>query len=517
MAAAPLYMTPVATSEMDNGDGELVGDFIEQFCRVTKDGFAHRSGELMQLRPWQSTLTKAVYARRPDGRRKHRRALIGLPRKNGKSALGSGFGLHGLLMFGDGAEVYSCASDKDQAKIVFSVAKRMVQLDKNLDYEQGGLIKCYRDVLEVPSTGSIYKALSSEAFTKEGLNPSVVIYDELHAAPDDELYDVMSEAMGARRGPMLISITTAGTKYDRNGKESICYRLYQYGKKVASGEEHDPTFFMAWWGAPKDCDPGLAETWESANPAYDDLLDPEDFSATYKTAVAKGTVNDFKTKRLNMWVSATQAWLPEGAWAKCSSERPWIVPGKGVVLGFDGSRNGDSTALVAATVEPEPKVKVIGLWEKPDPKIEPDWRVPRGEVMDVIRQACREMEVREVAADEFIWVGELETLTEEGIPVVQFPQTLTRMGPATQRFYELVSNRQISHDGDPRLARHLENAQLKTDSRGSRLAKDAKNSPRKIDLGVAAVMAVDRAGFWLTEDGPDTFMGKKISAHKFVW
>jgi phage terminase large subunit-like protein len=159
---------------------------------------------------------------------------------------------------------------------------------------------------------------------------------------------------------------------------------------------------------------------------------------------------------------------------------------------------------------------VIGLWEKPD-NAPPDWRVPRAEVKDAIRQAAREYRVREIAWDEFLWLDAAEELVDEGIEVVAFPQTLTRMGPATQRFYELVMTRKIRHSGDPRLARHLDNAQIKTDSRGSRLQKDARNSPRKIDLAVAAVMATDRAAFWLSEPGPDTIDGVPVEDVRFVW
>jgi phage terminase large subunit-like protein len=146
-----------------------------------------------------------------------------------------------------------------------------------------------------------------------------------------------------------------------------------------------------------------------------------------------------------------------------------------------------------------------------------EWRVPRGEVKDAIRQACKDYTVREIAWDQWLWLDAAEELTDEGLPVVEFPQTLTRMGPATQRFYELVVNRKIEHDGDPALARHISNAQLKVDTRGKRLQKDAKTSPRKIDLAVASVMAVDRAGFWMTEDLPNTFNGMDIKDIKFVW
>lgn len=507
MKARPLIETPVPPEDIKRGDGETVCNFTETFCRLTKDGVAARAGTLIRLRPWQRDQYGKVYARRPDGRYRHREALLGRPRKNAKSADGSSLALHGLLFSGDGAEVYSCAADKEQARIVFGVAKRMVEMDAELS----DLVTCYRDAIEYAATGSVYKVLSSEAFSKEGLNPSVVIYDELHAAPNPELYQVMSLGSGARRDPLLISITTAGTKYDVTGAESICYQRFQYGCKVASGEIDDPYFYMCWYGAPKGSNYRDPEVWAAANPGYADWLDPDDF----KAALGRVSENEFRTKRLNQWVSSVQAWLPDGAWARCRTDAELAEPGKGVVLGFDGSVSGDSTALVAVSVSANPWVKVIGCWDKPPGREE--WRVDRAAVKDAIRQACREYRVREIAADRYEWVDALEELEAEGLPVVEFPQTLTRMAPATQRFYEAVTTGRVRHNGDPRLARHLENAQLKVDSRGSRLQKDAKNSPRKIDLAVAAVMALDRADFWLNQEGPDSIGGVPIEDIKFVW
>jgi phage terminase large subunit-like protein len=517
MGSPPLYITKPPAADVLRGDGPQVSAFFENRCRITKESLGGRSGELVRLRPWQHPLIGMTYARRPDGRRRHRRALIGLPRKNGKSATGSGFGLHGLLASGDGAEVYSCAADKDQAKIVFGVAKRMVEMDPFLSQ----VIKPYRDVLEVPESGSTYRALSSEAFTKEGLNPSTVLFDEVHAQPNDELYDVMSNAFGARYDPLLIMITTAGVKTDGTGNESLCYRLYQYGVDIANGLVDDPSFFFAWWGAAEGSDPSDPAVWAGANPGYGDLLDHEDFEANYKQAVAKGTINDFKTKRLNMWVDSSRAWLPDGWWDKCAtldSGADLEIPARGVVLGFDGSRSGDNTALVAVTVEHDPKVIVLGLWQRPDDK-SLDWTVPRGEVKDAIRKAFRELPVAEFAYDEYLWQDAILELQEEIDPekFVAFPQTPARMGPATQRFYELVQNRKIRHTGDPRLARHLGNAQIRTDERGSRLVKDARNSQRKIDLAVATVMAVDRAAFWVGQEPSGYFHGVPIEDIRFVW
>lgn len=521
MASPPLLMTPVPEADVQRGYGDIVVEFVHGFCRHVKDGIAAGAGEEISLRDFQRNVAGCVYARRPDGRFRHREALIGLPRKNGKSEIGSSFALHGLIMGGEGAEVYSCAADKEQARIVFGVAKAMVERDEELSK----MIKVYRDSLEVvnfpDANGSVYKVLSSEAFTKEGLNPTTILYDELHAAPTDELYNVMTLAQGARRNPLLIAITTAGVMSDQTGGDSICYRNYQRGEKICKGEETDDSFFMAWWGAPKGADHTDPAVWEAANPGYGDFLDPEDFASTLKRVHE----NEFRTKRLNQWVSSTEAWLPAGSWSARRTDRDFVPGGLGVVLGFDGSRSQDSTALVAVTVGPQPMVKVLGLWEKPTDD-DGDWRVPREEVKGVIRQACRDYFVREIAWDEWIWNDAAEELTDEGLPIVIFQQNMTRMSPATQRFYEDVTTGRMDQDGDPRLARHLDNCQLKTDARGSRVVKDAKNSPRKIDLAVAAIMANDRAAFWLHAPGPDSYQWKDAAGNehskpvkdiKFVW
>lgn len=488
----PLYLTPVSPIDVRRGDGPLVDQFIEGYCRITKESVGGHAGELLALRPWQNELTGMVHARRADGRLRHREALIGLPRKNGKSALGSGLGLYGLMMGSDGSEIYSCAADKDQARIVFGVARRMVETDPFLSEQ----ITCYRDTLEYTSTGSTYKVLSSEAFTKEGLNPTEIIYDELHAAPTDELYNVMAEAQGARIDPLFIIITTAGVKSDQTGQDSICYRRYQYGMKVASGEIVDPTFFMAWYGAPEEDDYRLTATHMRANPGYGDLIDPEDFTSV----LSKVSEADFRTKRLNQWVNTARSWLPQGSWKLCfENDRPSILQcPRGVILGFDGSKSGDSTALVVVSVEKIPQVAVLALWEK-DPD-DNNWRVPRNEVREAIRQACRDYDVREIVWDEWLWLDSAEELTDEGLPILIFPQTISTMGPATQKFFERVVAQTIIHDNDPRLIRHLDNATTKTDARGTRIVKDAPNSPRKIDLAVAAIMATSRVDYYLTAD-----------------
>lgn len=492
----PRWLTSVPEADLDRGDGELFSQFVEAVCRVTKDSIGGGTGELIHLRHWQRELMRHVFARRADGQYRHRQALVGVARKNGKSALGAGIGLAGLVLGPQGGEVYSCAGDKEQARIVFGTAKRMVELDPELSE----ILKPYRDAIEFKKTGSVYRVLSAESYTKEGLNPHLVLFDEVHVQPNRELWDVMALAMGARREPLMLGITTAGVRTDSTGSDSICYSMYQAGKRVASGEVDDPSFFFAWW-EPKeaDADHRAPSTWREANPGFGEFVDPEDFAS----AVLKTPESEFRTKRCNQWVSTAQTWLPSGVWEACESDDE-IPDGSEVVLGFDGSFSNDSTALVVIGVGEKPHVDVVACWEKPATEGN-DWRVPVVDVEDEIRKACRKWQVREIVCDPFRWARTYQVLEDEGLPIVEFPQSPQRMVPATQRFYEAVLNQTITHSGDPRLARHLGNCVLKVDQRGSRLAKDSRNSPRKIDLAVAAVMALDRASQAIEQ--PQPFFG----------
>ena len=436
------------------------------------------------MRPWQRELLSHLYARRTDGRLKHRTALVGLARKNGKSAIGSGIALYGLLMGPKGGEVYSCAADREQARIVFGSAKQMIEMSPELAAQT----KLYRDAIEVPSTGSVYRVLSSEAYSKEGLSPTLVVYDELHAAPNDELWNVMTLAQAARVDALTLAITTAGVKADSTGRDSTCYRLFQYGEQVADKEVSDPSFFIAWWKSADEADHRDPKAWLAANPGFGDLQDPEDFDS----AVKRTPENEFRTKRMNTFVNAQTAWLPSGAWSELpKAEPPGLeVP---VVIGFDGSFSGDSTALVGVTVEEQPRIWLIETWEKPV-NDSGDWRVDIAEVEQVIIDSCAKWQVLEVACDPFRWQRSMQELASLGLPIVEYPSSSpARMVPSTAKFYDAVMSGGISHDHHPTLTRHLDNCVVKTDRLGPRIVKDTRNSPRKIDAAVCAVMAFDRA------------------------
>jgi phage terminase large subunit-like protein len=480
----PRWLTPVGKEEIKNSKGWEVSSFIDAMCIQTKDTVAGRSGNPLVLRDWQKDLIDHIFAVRADGKLKHRTAFVGMPRKNGKSALSSGIALWGLFMGETGGEIYSCAADRDQARIVFGDAKKMIEAEPEL-LEQA---KLYRDAIEIPSTGSVYRVLSSEAFTKEGLSPTLVVYDELHAAPNRELFDVMTLGMGARREPLLLAITTAGVKADSTGQDSTAYSLYQYGQRVARGEVKDPSFFMAWWEAPIDADHRDPKIWQLANPGFGDLNSTEDFEAM----VLKTPEAEFRTKRTNAWVSSQTAWLPNGAW-EAREQKKVINHDTPVILGFDGSFSGDASVVVGVTVEPEPHVFLIDAWEK-QPTDTDDWRVDAIEVENSIIRACGQYNVKEIACDPFRWQRTMQVLQDAGLPIVEWPSTsAARMIPACAKFYDAVVSDKLTHDGNPLITRHISNAVIKTDRLGPRIVKEHRSSPRKIDGAVASIIAFDRA------------------------
>ena len=486
----PAYLTPVPAEAIARGDGEFAAMFAEAFGSIGKDGIAGRAGEALRLRDWQVELLKCLYARDENGGLCFQTALIGMPRKNGKSALSSAaIGLYSLIAEGvTGGEVIAVAAEKEQARIVFGEAKRMVEQS-----ELRETVQVYKDSIYVPDTGSVFRVVSAEAYSKEGLNPSRVIMDELHAHKNRELFDVFSLAMGNRgKIGQLVAITTAGVKSDSTGQDSVAYSLYNYGKRVASGEIDDPNFFMAWWQADQEADHRDPVQWAKANPGFDDIVARADF----ESAVRRTPEAEFRTKRLNQWVSSALSWMPNGVWESLSVEKP-LDPEAEYILGFDGSFSGDTTVIVGCSIPKDeadkPHLFLVKAWEKP---VDADdtWRVDIQDAEYEIQKFCGAFKVREVACDPFRWQRSMEVLQDAGVPIVEWPSTSAkRMVTACAKFYDAATLGNLTHDGDPLMARHFQNAVVKTDNLGTRIVKENRNSNRRIDAAVAAVIAYDRA------------------------
>jgi phage terminase large subunit-like protein len=484
----PAWVTP---SKLEFGSkGADAVDFINTFVTLTKDSIAGNAGEPIQLRGWQEKLLEETLELDEQGLFKKRTAVWSMGRKNGKSALVTGLGLWFLINGDEGGEVYSCAAEKEQARITFGDARKIIEREPEL----AGLCNIYRDVIEVPSTGSIWRVLSAEAYSKEGLNASAVIFDEAAALKDRAMWDVMQLSMASRRQPMMLATTTCGVKSDSSGQDSTAYQLYQYGQKVARGEIVDPSFYMAWWEAPADSDHRLEETWVKANPGYGDLNSKADFESMVKRTPEA----EFRTKRCNQWVNSQNAWLPAGVWDTLADLDVVVNEFDEIVLGIDGSFSGDTTAIVGVTVpksrDDKPHVFLVKAWEKQPDDLD-DWRVDTLEVEQTLIAFCQSHpNVKELAFDPFRWQRSMAVLQDLGLPVVEFPSTSPRrMVAACSKVFDSVTEATLTHDGNPLLARHLDNCVLKIDNLGPRIVKESRNSPRKIDAGVAFVIAYDRA------------------------
>ncbi len=450
-------------------DGDEIIKFAESHFRVLK-GF--RAGEPLVFTSWQKWLLRALFERNADGRLRYRRALVGLPRKQGKSLMGSAIAVYSMIAGEPGAEVYAVAGDRQQARIIFNEAKQQIQNSPMLS----SVTKVYRDALEMPTFGSVFRVLSSEFRSQAGLNPSTVLFDELWNQANSELFDQMTLGSGARLEPLVVSITTAGYDLD-----SLAGNLYNYGKRCAANEIQDESFGFWWWEASADCDINDRAEWKRANPNIaEGLLDADDMA----TATKQTTESAFRRWRLNQWVRTQESWLPAGAWERSFSSAQ-LDPALPVWVGIDMALKHDSIAVVVAQPQGERVVVRARIWQ------------PKDEGVDVveIERHLRELhatyQVMEFAFDPAYFMRSAEALLDDGLPMVEFPQTGQRMVPACGQTYELIVQGKLAHDGSPTFTDQVLSAAQRMTDTGWRLSKG--KSRRKIDACIAMVMAVDRA------------------------
>jgi len=475
---APAYSV---ASYSDKTLGPNVTDFAATLLKASR-GF--RVGQPLEFTNWQSWLLDRLLELDPiTGLMRYRRAIIGLPRKNGKSLLGTTLALEHTL-YTEGAQTYSAASDRNQAKIVFGEARQQVINSPELSR----MFKVYRDVLEVPSKGSVYRALSADAMRAHGLGPSMVIADELHAwsgsgnsTRGEELWEALTTGSADRPESLVVGITTAGGNTD-----TLLGRLYEHGRRVASSEAgiEDKAFGFWWWEASQEDDPTDPETWRKSNPNLaEGLLDTSDFDAAVSSAGSAGFAG-FQRYRLNQWVRlAGQDFISPHHYVEAKRDES-IPLGATICAGFDGSVSGDSTGLVMVDVETG-TISVMAVWE-PDPQ-NPEWTVDRAEVNLAVAKMFEEYNVVKLWCDPSFYEPDvLEWSKTWRNRVERIPPTTQRMAPLAQQFVADLVASEIGGDQDPRLERHILNA-VATESGSFR--KEKKNSPRKIDLLACAVLA----------------------------
>lgn len=484
---AAVSSEPLDLSELpEKRDYRRVDAFARSFLRVPKGTGAL---EPFRLRPWQREIVKAVFP--PTGSRP-RQAVVSMPRGNGKSALAAVLALYALLADGvEGAVVCVVASDERQARLVYSTARRMVELSPELRAR----VQIYQDKLYVPATDSVMQPLPAEPAALQGFDPTLTIVDELHVVTEP-VWDAMALASGKRESSLTLAISTPA-----DNAHSVMWRLVEYGRK----NPDDKSFRLVEYAAPDGCDIADESAWKIANPALDDFLYRDALRATLKTTREEA----FRRYRLGQWVGRADSWLPFGAWDEIADpERGTPDEGERVVLAFDGSASGDSTALVGCTLDGH--VFVVAIWQAPEN--DPRWRVPRHEVSSMIAAAFGRWDVLELAADPWGWRTELEEwAAAHGGRVVEWNTAHAgRMAPATDRLYAAVMERTATHDGDERLAEHVGNTVAKSTAMGDLVTKDKRGSSRKIDAAVAAIVAHDRAA-WHAANPPKR---RRVVSHR---
>jgi len=483
--------------------------FVKTLCH-SKGEWAGKPFELLDWQ-WEGVIAPLFGWKRKNGTRRFRKAGVWIPKKNGKSALGSGLSLY--MLVGDeepGAEVYNAAADKEQASIVYNEAANMVEaspvLSKRLDVRRS------TKRINYPAQRSWYKALSADVPTKEGINWHFLCFDELHAQKTRDMWDTLAYGGAARRQPLMLSISTAG--YDR---QTIGGEQYDYAKGVLNGSIQDTSFFAYIAEAEESDDWTDPEIWHKANPSLGVTISVDSMRDDCKEAQNSPVKeNAFRRYRLNQWTQQDVRWLSLDKWDLCGEpfDRKELE-GRQCVVGIDLGATSDLTAAVAV-FPPEDETGefyFVGRYYMPDATLIDREREARAPYLkwkrdglltttpgaatdyaflrrDVNRMAA-EYDVRAVLIDRNFNAAHIanELREQDGFEVQGFGQGYVSMSAPSKLLETLILSQRIRHGGDPILRWMANNVAAEMDAAGN--IKPAKNrSGGKIDGIVAAIMGL---------------------------
>lgn len=409
------------------------------------------------------------------------------------------------------AEVYGAACDRNQASIVFDVARQMVEMSPAL-LRRSKIRSAGKRIINYRNAG-FYQVLSAETGTKHGLNVSGLVFDEIHAQPNRKLYDVLTKGSGdAREQPLFFIITTAG-----NDKNSICYELHTKALDLMQGRKEDYTFYPVVYGLEADEDWTDEANWHKANPSLGHTIKIERVREAYQNAIENpAEENVFKQLRLNIWTSASIRWIPEQVYDKGNLPIDLdSLRGRMCYGGLDLSSTSDITALVLAFPPRNDDEKYILLPFFWLPKDTLELRCRRDHVLyDVwqkqgfiqttegnvihygfiekfIERLGETYNIREIAYDRWNATQMVQNLEDMSFTMVPFGQGFKDMSPPSKELFKLLMEGNIIHGGNPVLKWMAGNVVMRQDPAGN-IKPDKEKSVEKIDGIVASIMALDR-------------------------
>ena len=493
------------------GYGSRAVRFIEKL-RHTEGPLA---GQPFRLHPWQDRIVRRTFGDvdPATGQRKIRTVFMLLPRGSGKTTLTSAIAL--LCLLGperDAAgQVISAAANQDQASIAFNSASRMVSADPRL----ASLMRVAdgRKMMTHTKSASTYRAISHEAKSQHGLNVSLLLADEVHAWPKRELWEVLITSMGKRLCPLSIVTTTAGHR-----RGDLAWDLYDYARKVESGEVEDETFLPVLYQAPHDCDWQDEAVWHAVNPALAaGFRSIEEMRVTARRAAEMPSQREmFKRLYLNIWGdNATATWVDMAVYDEGDSRPVEFADlvGRPVYIGVDLASVSDLAAVYAVARGDDGEWLVWGRQYCPGEQLRRriadnlpyaefqasgHLAVTEGNSIDQDRilsdlvELCTELDVQEIAVDRYGAISFLYRLQERGLPVAQFGQGYVSMAGPCKEIERAILGRQFHAGGDPVLRWNFSNVRTEMDA-AANIKFSKKNAIEKIDGAVAVAMAIGRA------------------------
>jgi phage terminase large subunit-like protein len=479
--------------------------FIEKHCRHVEGDLYGQPLILPEV--YKDEILRPIFGLyKQNGKRLIRTVHLQKPRKNAKSTLGAAIEL--ILQYTDGensAQIYNCAGNDEQAGLLFDMTRKMVELDPTLSEAS----EVFRSSITYPKRKSFIKKITSKSGTKHGQNAHGILYDEIHVAPNRDLYDTLKTSQGQRSNPMFISITTPG-----HDKTSIAYNLYEYSKKILNGIIEDDTFWCVVYESEPEDDIYAEETWRKANPLYDYSENLRDYIKTEANKASNDTSyeNTFRRLHLGQWTSSETKWIKSEMWrgleGKISSKE---FSGDYTWMGLDLSATSDLTSLCRIYYDGDVIIPFWDLWipEAAAIDYERKFNIPyskwakegwisiiEGNTIDfrmveeqVVKHA-EENSIKMIGYDE--WNSrDLATRLQEthGLPLIINHQGY-RLSGALKKIKELILSGKIIHNGNPVVMWAFDNILVKeNDELNIKIVKP--KGEKKIDPWISFAMAIN--------------------------